>query len=205
MTVTQFIEHAGIAFGAMSGVLSTRGRHIDLFGALVLSVVAAFGGGSLRDVLIGQTPVAWLMHSSWLGTALVTALLTFFICGKRVPPQALLEVVDAFMLAFFTIAGVRKLMDAGIPMLGAVSLGTLCGVAGGILRDVLLNTVPLVFQRETYLYATAALAGALSYCLMVQWLDSTLALWLSAALILLLRLMAVRWRLSLPEFPPVDG
>jgi uncharacterized membrane protein YeiH len=205
MTLTPVIEHAGIAFGAMSGVLSTRGRHIDLFGALVLSIVAAFGGGSLRDVLIGQTPVAWLLRPEWLLNAMLSALLTFFICGRRVPPALLLEVVDAFMLAFFTIAGVEKILAAGIPVLGALVLGTMAGVAGGILRDVLLNQVPLVFQRQTYLYATAAFAGAVSYWALQHWVTKEIALAAAILLILLLRLMALKWKLSLPEFPLVDG
>ena len=201
MTVTQFIEYTGIAFGAMSGVLATRGRHIDLFGVLVLSLCTAFGGGTVRDVLIGYTPVTWLRFPEWIYTALGAALATFFLCGKRVPPRALLEVVDAFMLAFFTIAGTRKILDAGLAMPAALGLGVISGVSGGILRDVVMNHLPLVFQRQTYLYATAAFAGALFYCIAVRWLDSTLAMWCATALVLVLRLAAVKWKLALPEFP----
>jgi uncharacterized membrane protein YeiH len=201
MNVVQIIEHVGVASGAMSGVLASRGKHIDLFGVLVLSIVTAFGGDTLRDLLLGRTPVGWLLHAEWIYTALGAAMFAFFVLGHhKQQPRVLLEVVDGFMLAFFTIAGTKKILDADLAPVAAVVLGVITGVTGGIIRDVLLNEVPLVFQRQTYLYATAAFIGAVLYCILLQWLGEKTALWAGAACVIMLRMIAVKWKLSLPEF-----
>ena len=194
-----YIEHAGIAVGAISGVLAARGKDIDLFGVLVLALAAAFGGGTTRDVLVGDTPVSWLRHPEPMINALLTALATF--CGARWlrMPHGILQVADALSLAFFAMLGTGKGLALAFSPPVAVLLGVVTGVAGGIVRDVLLGEIPAVFRREIHLYATAALAGGAVYVLL-QPAGSLAAAGAGFCVVLGLRLAAMRWRISLPVF-----
>ena len=200
-----WFEHSSVAAAAISGALAARGRRVDLFGVVVLALVASLGGGTLRDLCLGDTPVFWIKNSTHVITAVVFALLTFFTARTRelpLPPW-LLELADAIGLALFAIIGAEKaLVTFHCAPVIAVALGTVTSVAGGILRDVLLNEIPLVFRREIRLYAVAAMVGASLFAV----LESTLILphpWpflLGVAVILALRLAAIRWSLVLPEF-----
>lgn len=201
MQTILLLEHFGVSVGALSGVLAARGRRLDLFGVLVLSLVTAFGGGSLRDLLAGDTPVAWLKSPHLFYTACITAVIAFVVCRRWEPRASWLLIADAFALAFFTIAGTQKGLALGFASAVAITLGVITGVAGGIIRDVLTSRVPLVFQPEIYLYATAAFAGGLAYCLLVLAVSPTAAMWAAVAITLVLRLSAIRYRLVLPVFP----
>lgn len=204
MQLHSILDHFGIAVGALTGVLAARGRGLDLFGVMVLALVAAFGGGSLRDVIAGDTPVNWLRSPPYLYTACITALTAFFVCRSWEPPANLLQIADAFSLAFFTIAGTQKGLVLGFSGGPAIVLGVITGVAGGIMRDVLTGRVPLVFQREIYLYATAAFVGALTYCVALPFVSDPAMMWIAVTITLLMRLSAIRFRLALPVFPPHD-
>jgi uncharacterized membrane protein YeiH len=159
MTVSPIIEHAAIIVSALSGVLAARGKQLDLFGILVLAVVTSFGGGTVRDLLVGDVPVSWLKTPMFLHTALGTGFIAFYVCRFWQPPASLLLVADAFALALFTTLGARKGVDMGFSPSVAIMLGITTGVAGGIVRDTMLEQVPMVFRRNTYLYATAAACG----------------------------------------------
>ncbi len=202
MTTLQIIEHFGISVCALSGVLATRGRGLDLFGVLVIALVTSLGGGSLRDILAGDTPVLWIRSPMPLYTACITAVVSFYSCRTAEPPTGLLQVADAFGLAFFTIAGTQKGLVLGFEPVSAIVLGVITGVAGGIIRDVLTGRVPMVFQPEIYLYATASFAGALGYCLVLPLVKAPWVMWLGVLIALLIRLFAIRYRLALPTFPP---
>ena len=201
MQLTSILDHFGIAVGALSGVLAARGRRLDLFGVLVLALVTSLGGGSLRDVIAGDTPVNWLRSPPYLYTACATAITAFFVCRTWEPPVSLLQIADAFSLAFFTIAGTQKGLVLGFAVMPAITLGVITGVAGGIIRDVLTGRVPTVFRPETYLYATAAFVGALGYCLLLPLVGNPVVMWLGVVLTLVLRLSALRYRIALPIFP----
>ncbi len=194
-----FIEHAGITVGAISGVLAAKGKRIDLFGVLVLALAAAFGGGTVRDLLVGDTPVAWLRGPEQMLNAVGTGLITFFTARWIKMPHGLLQVADAVSLAFFVMLGVGKGLAFQLSPPVAVLLGVITGVAGGIVRDVLLGEVPYVFRREIHLYATAAIAGGIVNVLL-QPLGSLPAATAGFLTILSLRLAAMRWKLSLPVF-----
>jgi uncharacterized membrane protein YeiH len=196
-------EHMGVAVSAVGGVLAARGKRIDLFGVVVLALVTAFGGGTVRDLLIGERPVAWLRVPDYLLNATLTALATFAFARKRHLPRTALLVADACALALFTIVGAAKGVSLSLSAPVAVLLGVITGVAGGILRDVLTGEVPLVFQPEICLYATAALSGAAIYVSLrqVQAPDVRATL-LGVGAILALRLAGMRWRIALPVFDP---
>lgn len=196
-----WIEHFGVAVCAISGVLAAEGKRMDLFGALVLALVTAVGGGTIRDICLGAEPVFWIENIDFLHTALGAALATFVLARFVHPPNRALALADAFGLALFGIVGTEKSLLYESPALVAVLLGVVTGVAGGILRDVLRQELPHVFRTEVELYATAVAAGATVYVLLRQQLPP--ADWHRYAgmtVILLLRLAAMRWRLRLPVY-----
>ena len=196
--IPELVEHAAIAVSAISGVLAARGKGIDLFGVLVLALVTALGGGTVRDLLL-DVPVVWLLEPSFLVTVTAVALGGFFLVPVVELPRRALLFADAAALALFTVIGARKGLDHHAAAAVAAALGVVTGVAGGILRDVLLGEIPLVFRPAIHLYATAALAGAVSYVLLAELLpDPTIAMLVGAAVTLGLRLAAIRWRINLP-------
>ena len=195
------LEHFGIAVAALTGVLAARGRRVDLFGVVVLAIVTALGGGTLRDLLAGDTPVLWVRQPEYLLNAVAVAVFGFFLARHRTPPLAALQVADAFALALFSIIGAKKALGLDFSAPVAIAMGVITGVAGGILRDVLVGEIPLVFRPEIHLYATAALAGVALHVALQPHMSSESGLTvLSTGAILVLRLAAIRWQLSLPLF-----
>ncbi len=196
-----WIEHFAVAVCAVSGVLAAEGKRMDLFGALVLALVTAVGGGTIRDLCLGAEPVFWIESPDHLHTALGAALTTFVLARFVRPPNRALAVADAFGLALFGIVGTEKALLFNSPPLVAILLGVVTGVAGGILRDVLRQELPHVFRTEVELYATAVAGGATVFLLLR--LNLPPAEWhryAGMAIILLLRLAAMRWRLRLPVY-----
>ncbi len=199
LSVTMYwLGQAAVASLAAAAVIEAGRKRYDLFGMLVIAISAALGGGSLRDLLLDR-PVFWVKDQTYLMTALLAALATFFLAPRRKPPMRFFLITDALGLALFTVVGTRVALSLDTPWLPASFLGVVTGVMGGILRDILCNEEPLVFQGP--LYATAAWAGSLVYLLMIsagasgQW--AALA---GGTLILLLRWAALRWSLRLPSF-----
>ena len=193
-------EHAGVAVFAITGVLAAKNKHVDLFGVIVLALVTALGGGTLRDLILRTGPF-WMSDTSFLVTASATAAVTFVAARCWEPPASYLLVVDACGLALFTMLGTQKALIFSASNIAAVVLGVITGVAGGMIRDVLTGEVPLVLRAGIYLYATAALCGAVLFVILTPLISSRLAVELAAvAVILSLRLAAIRWRLRLPEF-----
>lgn len=205
MTLPVLLDHFGVAVAALSGVLAARGKQLDLFGVLVLALVTAFGGGSLRDMLLGDGAVAWLRSPEFFTTVCITAMISFFLCQWWTPPANLLLVADALALGFFAVAGTRKGLTLGFAPSVSITLGVITGVAGGIIRDTLTGRVPLVFRQDTYFYATAAMFGGLMFCLLRTPLGEDRATWIALTSALVLRLSAIRYRLVLPVFESSDN
>jgi uncharacterized membrane protein YeiH len=188
---------AAVAVSAITGVLDSGRKHMDLIGALLVGIATALGGGTVRDVLIDRS-VFWVADQTYLIVALGAALLTFFVARAVNIPQKLFLLPDALGLALFTIVGTQVALQLNTPWLVASLLGVTTGVVGGVLRDILCNDVPSVFLQGE-LYASAAWAGAL-VLLGLQALDISpvLAAWAGTLTILLLRLAAIRFKLTLP-------
>lgn len=194
-------EHAGVAVAAISGVLAAENKRVDLFGVVVLALVTALGGGTIRDVVLAGKPVFWIHNPGFVLNAAITAVVIFFIARYRNVPVKFLVAADAFALALFTILGAAKALAAGASGTNAVVLGVITGVAGGIIRDVLVREVPLVFRQQIYLYATAAVCGASVFVLAsTRWPQSPVSSFAGLVLILVLRFAAIRWRLTLPLY-----
>ena len=196
-----WLEQLGVAVAAITGVLAGRGKSVDLFGVVVLAVVTAFGGGTIRDLALGDAPVFWVRDGNYIMVAVVTALATFVVARFHEFSNRSLLLADAVALAFFTMIGVKKALVLAAPAPVAVTMGVITGVAGGILRDILTGEIPYVFRKEIYFYATASLCGAVVFVSLQKslWSVPTSVL-VGAGVTLALRLAAIRWRLALPLF-----
>ncbi len=199
-----WLSQAAVASLAAAAVIEAGRKRFDLFGMLVVAVSAALGGGSLRDMLLDR-PVFWVRDQTYLLTALGAALVVFFIARRWRLPMRYFLISDAIGLALFTVVGTRIALNMEAAWLTASFLGVVTGVMGGILRDILCNEEPLVFQGP--LYATAAWAGALVYiALIAQGQSGVVPAMVAGGLILVLRGAAVRWTWRLPSYrDPDDG
>ncbi|MCB1960742.1 MAG: trimeric intracellular cation channel family protein [Rhodocyclaceae bacterium] len=189
---------AGAVVNAASGVLEAGRKRFDLFGMVVVALAAALGGGSLRDILLDRT-VFWIADQRYLIAALLAGVGTFILARRVRLPARLFLLPDALGLALFTVVGTQAALNHGAPWLVASLMGVITGVFGGILRDVLCNELPLVFRGE--LYATAAWLGALALIVLPQLgVSPRLAAVLAGITVLVLRLLAMRYRWHLPSF-----
>ncbi len=198
-----YLEHGAVAVCAVTGVLAGKGKQLDLFGVVVLALVTALGGGTVRDLMLDVSPNFWIADPNYVHTAVGAAVVTFVVARFWECPQAVLLVADAFGLALFTMIGVERSLACHVSPTIAIFLGVVTGVGGGLLRDVLSGEIPLVFRKEIYLYATAAFCGASLFLALDRFFPGQPSNRLIAiATILLLRLAAIRWKLGLPMFQP---
>lgn len=189
---------SAVAVMAAAGVLEAGRKRYDLFGMIVVALAAALGGGSLRDLLLDR-PVFWVADQTYLVAAFAAAFVTFFLARVLVLPARVFLIPDAAGLALFTVTGTKAALAWGAPWLVASVMGVITGVTGGILRDVLCNEEPLVFQGN--LYATAAWGGALLLIgLLALGADGRLAALTAGVGIFLVRLAAIRWGIGLPRY-----
>jgi uncharacterized membrane protein YeiH len=193
--VVPAIEFVAMLAAAFSGFAEARNKKMDSVGVFTVAFITAFGGGTLRDVLLDRRPFFWVQHQHYIVLFLVLTLIAtpLLRLAQRVVPTTLFVVADAIGLGFFSIAGVSVASELGSPPIIAAMMGVITGVFGGVLRDVILNEVPMVL-RDGRPYALAALAGCAFFLLIVEaGMPASLATWISAALIVAVRLIAWRW------------
>ncbi|MDO6764239.1 trimeric intracellular cation channel family protein [Agarivorans sp. 1_MG-2023] len=198
-TILFSLDLFGTAVFAISGVLVASRRKMDLFGALVLACVTAIGGGTIRDMALGASPVFWVENGLYLWVILIASLSSVLLLNNfPTPPRWLLPVADAIGMAVFMAIGAEKALQYGAPMIVAVTMGVITACGGGMIRDVLANQVPLVLQREVY--ATACIVGGLVW-VAALFLEFSATLATSACIFtaLIIRLVAIRYHLSLPK------
>ena len=183
---------------ALTGVLVARDKGVDLFGALMAGVATSLGGGTVRDLLLGRK-VFWMADETYLWFTVITALVTFFITRVRHLPENLFLIPDAIGFALFAIVGTQVALDWNMPWLTASLLGVVTAVFGGLLRDVMINEVPLVFSSE--LYATAAWIGSMTLIILNAFdVEGTIAAWAGILVCITVRMVALRWKVMLPRF-----
>lgn len=194
-----YLDLAGVAVFAVSGVLAARDRKLDLLGVIVVAAITAIGGGTLRDLLLNRHPIFWVTDSWYLMVIIAAALLTVAYVRIRPAPGLTLLVADMLGLALFALSGAQLAEAAHCPPLIVVLMGTMTGVTGGILRDVITAQVPLILRRE--IYATATIVGIAVYlALSAVGLSRAFAFGVGMIVVVVLRLAAIRWRLHLPVF-----
>ena len=191
------LEILGTFAFAISGIRHAAAKHFDWFGGYVCGVAVAIGGGTLRDVMLGTVPF-WMTTPLYLiCTAL--ALLTVILFSRQMRwLQNAWFVFDTFGLALFTVAGLQKTLAFGHPMWVAILLGSITGAAGGVIRDVLLNQVPVIFRREIYAMA-CLLGGAVYWLLQYFGVPTELTAVIAFCVICAVRFLAVRFHLALPR------
>lgn len=199
MTLVRILDLAGIGVFAVSGALAAGRKRLDLLGVFVLASVTAIGGGTIRDLLLDRPPV-WLSDATYLIVVSVAVAITFAYVRWRRPPLASLLVADALGLALFSVAGAQIAENAGVPAAAVVVLGTVTGVGGGVIRDVLSAEIPFVLRRGN-LYASTVIVGVTAYLALesVGVARQTASL-TGMALIAAVRFAAIRWELALPVF-----
>ena len=198
MTLQDLLAIAGTASFAISGALAALQKRLDVFGVLVIAFATAVGGGTVRDVLIGNTPVAWMQDMRTVTVIFVSYLATFLFRPYWQRFTNLLAIFDAIGLGLFTIAGVEHGLDAGLRPAICVTLGMITGCFGGVLRDVLLNEIPLVFHRD--IYASASLLGGALYFLLASWnMAAPFAATVASFFIIAFRLGVIRYGWELPK------
>ncbi|GAB3025567.1 trimeric intracellular cation channel family protein [Bowmanella dokdonensis] len=194
-----WIDLLGVAVFAVSGTLMAYRKHMDGFGVVVLASVTAIGGGTLRDMIL-DLPVFWVQEPDFLYAIMAAAALTIFWLRftHKFPYQSLL-VADAFGLAFFNVMGLQKALNYGATPFIAIVMGTMTGVFGGLIRDVICREIPLVLKGE--LYATTCIFGGVLYVLaQTMGLSISWAMLIGMLATLSLRLAAIRWHWQLPVF-----
>lgn len=191
------LTYLAVSASAISGTLEARKHDMDIVGATTVAFVTAFGGGTMRDILLGRTPIFWLLDP-WLSIATFgIAVLAFYLLDRI--SDRLLVIPDALGLGFFSILGATYAMQMDLSLLIISLMGVITGMFGGILRDVLCNTIPSVFRRNTELYVTCAFVGTWVFIILVNLnVDVSLASWIGTGVIFVLRLLAVRFKLTLP-------
>ena len=197
MTLIKFIEILAILVGAFSGFIEARRKRMDLVGVFTVAFITAFGGGTLRDILLDRRPLFWVTHQEYAILIFILALVAAPAIRtlRQVVSERMIVIADAIGLGLFSIAGVAAALDAHMPIFIASMMGVITGIFGGVLRDIVCNEVPMVL-RDGKPYAICAFIGSWMYLLMKKFgVDPDLALWSSATVIVALRL--ITWKFDM--------
>lgn len=197
MTLIKFIEIMAILVGAFSGFIEARRKRMDLVGVFTVAFITAFGGGTLRDILLDLRPLFWVRHQEYAILIFILALVATPLIRtlRHVLSEKLIVIADAIGLGLFSIAGVSAALDAQMPIFIASMMGVITGIFGGVLRDIVCNEVPMVF-RDGKPYAICSFLGSWMYLLMRHFeFPHDFALWSSATFITGLRLLT--WRFDI--------
>jgi len=199
-TVLQAIEAGGILAFASSGFIEARRKQMDLIGVFTVAFVTAFGGSTLRDILLDRRPFFWVQHQEYIWLIFVLALVVIPLSHYLRSSSAERAIIfaDALGLGMFSAAGASVAQEAQMPMFICVMMGVITGIFGGVLRDMICNEIPLVFRRGQ-LYATCAFVGCWVYLLLgLVGMPQTAALIVCILVTSIMRLLAVRFDLTLP-------
>ncbi len=186
-----------IAF-SISGVLVALNKRMDPFGIFIIAFVTAVGGGTLRDILLNETPVIWMRDMTFIYVVAITATITILIRNKIDYLRTSLFLFDTIGIGLYTVVGVEKGINAGLHPLICISLGTISACFGGVIRDILCNEIPIIFRKE--IYATACILGGIAYFLMSKLpIEEDVVFIVAGCVVISVRLLAVKFKISLPN------
>ncbi len=198
MTVFDFLDYIGTSVFAISGALAAMRKNFDLFGVFILASVTAIGGGSLRDIMIGNTPVSWMIHWEYLIIILISTIIAMIFRKQLAHFRKTMFLFDAIGLSLFTITGFEIGYNMELHPIICVILGTFSASFGGVIRDILSNEIPLIFQKE--IYASISIVGALLfYFLTYTTFPSNFNYIITSLFVVVLRILAVKKQWSLPR------
>lgn len=189
----------GISVEAITGAIAAGRKKMDFFGVLLIASITALGGGTVRDTLFNLHPLTWVANPEYLLITASFGVMTILLAPSIVRVMKLFLILDALGLATFAIIGAQKVLASGMPLSAAIIGGTITGVCGGMLRDILCNDIPLVLRKE--LYAVIAIAGASLYVfLMKMGVSQSINVFISISAIFLIRLWAILYHIEMPKF-----
>lgn len=200
MHIPYYVDLIGVFAFGLSGALAARGKqmYVDIFGVSFTAFTTAIGGGTLRDVILDIHPLSWIRDGNYfivIGAAVFSSI--FFSRSIAKIPKTIF-LVDTVGISLYTILGVQKSLAAGVNPIAAVILGMVSAVFGGVIRDTLINEIPIIFRKE--IYATACLAGAFLYILLNFFgFGGNISFFSSIGLIVLIRVISVKYRIALPK------
>lgn len=199
LLIIEILDIVGTAAFAVSGGLVAIKNKLDLFGVFVLAIITASGGGLIRDTIIRQGMPVFFTQSRYLVTIAFTTIIV--ILGYKYIRRILflIKVFDAIGLGVFTVITAYRSLILGVPFIGIVFVATLTGIGGGILRDILVNDVPLVFKSE--IYALAAIIGAICFYFLYGLIEVKLNVYICISIVSIIRITAIHFNMNLPVLP----
>lgn len=200
MIAIDVIDIVGTFVFALSGVMVAVEHKFDFFGTIILAFVTAVGGGTLRDILIGSTPVSWMGSEVLIYVILITIPLAYLFLNFLKKLRKTMFIFDTIGIGMFTILGLEKSLEIGLSPIIAVMMGVVSAVFGGVIRDVLSNEVPLIFRKE--IYAFACFFGALVYLMMEYFYAfKELNMLVSIMVVIVIRVLSIKNKWSIPFNP----
>jgi len=199
MQLPYYIDLLGTLVFATSGALAASDKNMyrDIFGVTFTGFVTAVGGGTLRDMILGTRPV-WVADGNYLIAITIGVLVAIFFKYYILKYRRTFFLFDTFGIALYTVVGVQKSLEYGVSPLAAIIMGMFSAVMGGVIRDTLINEIPLIFRKE--IYATACLSGAAVFVLLkLLEIDDNINSFISVLIIILIRTISVKYKLTLPK------
>lgn len=198
----QVLDFIGTLAFAISGTRLAAAKRFDLFGAYVVGVTTAIGGGTVRDLLLG-VPIFWMKDPFYLICSAIAVVWVVIFRKALVRQDNTWFLFDTIGLALFTVVGMSKSLEHGFPTWCAICMGAMTGAAGGVLRDVLINEEPLIFRKE--IYALACVFGGIVYAFLIKMnVNANLCGIISGVSVIIIRLLAVKYHIALPQLK-VEG
>ncbi|WP_339757089.1 trimeric intracellular cation channel family protein [uncultured Winogradskyella sp.] len=194
----QVIDILGTIAFAISGVLVAMSKRMDPFGVFIIAFVTAVGGGTLRDLLIGSTPVFWMTDMTFIYVIAAAALVAVIFRNQLKHLRRSLFLFDTIGIGLYTIIGIEKGLNIGLNPIICIALGTITACFGGVIRDILCNEIPVIFRKE--IYATACIFGGVTYFVLREFIgDENLIFVIALTVVITIRLLAVIFKISLPS------
>lgn len=202
-SIFYILDILGTTAFAISGALAAMKRKLDLFGVFIIAFVTAVGGGTLRDVLIGNTPVVWMQNIVYIYLIGVVSILSIIFRNKIYYLKTSLFLFDTIGLGVFTITGIEAGIRNGLDPIICIALGVMTGTFGGVIRDILCNEIPVIFRREVY--ATASIAGGIAFfALLYMGMETEIIYLVTALIVISIRLYVVKFKISLPTYNLIE-
>lgn len=199
MNIFYVIDITGTLAFALSGALVAMNKKLDLFGVFIIAFVTALGGGTLRDIMIGKTPVGWMLDLNYVYVIIVGFFLSILFREKIDKHQKTMFLFDSIGLGVFTLVGIEQGITIGLNPIICVALGTMTACFGGVIRDILCNEIPAIFQKE--IYATVCILGGTLFFILKELNINNNSLYLITSLsIIITRFMVVKFKWSLKTF-----
>lgn len=192
------IDILGTVAFAISGVLVALSKKMDPFGILIIAFVTAVGGGTLRDILIGDTPVSWMQNLTYTYVIILATVFAVIFKSKIDYLRKSLFLFDTIGIGLYTVVGVEKGISVGLHPVICIALGTISACFGGVIRDILCNEIPVIFRKE--IYATACILGGLSYFIINKLpIENNYVFIIAGLVVIMIRLVAVKFKVRLPS------